>query len=191
MTATESKIVKTLIATLLLILSLVLTAGGIFPETATSEKSVTTDELNSTVKIIGPLGIGIGELVSVEGVAGITGDKIVSTWVDVDHVAGRKLETPIRIDYQIYNWANITQLEKGKRLRLNVYQQIGMRGQPDGVTEQTVPVATGWKYELHTWLVVVNQTEPRPFAFPNKFYDSVAGGHPLDRDKTTDENNAK
>ena len=150
-------------------------------QNATLGRKITTEELKSSAEIVGPLGVRIGKIVSIEAIAETTGDKIVSRWLTVDKIDGKKLAKPIRMEYSVYNWANVEKLKNAKRLTLNVYQQIGMRGIPKGVIEQTVPVATGWEYGLHTWIVVVNQTAPKPFSFPNKFYDHIDGGHPLEK----------
>ena len=144
-------------------------------------RQISTEDLQSSVKIIGPLGIEIGKLVEIEAVPNTDEGKLATTWLSVEKVAGKELPKPIRVDYAVYNWANVKRLEDGKRVKLNVFQEIGMRGIPDGVIEQTVSVATVSGYGLHTWIVVVNQTSPKPSKHRNKYYDSLRGGHPLEK----------
>ena len=145
------------------------------------KKRITTQELETQVEVIGPLGVPLGKLVEIEGVAETRSDKADSTWLAVDTVDGKTLQNSKKVEYRVYSFANVKRLEDGKRLKLNVYQEMGMKGLPEGVIEQTVPISTNsWQYSLHTWIVIVNQTAPRHLKFRNAFYDSIDGGHPFD-----------
>ena len=153
----------------------------VFSQTQSPEKHViTTSELETQVELIGPLGVPVGKLVEIEGVAETRDGKVSNTWLSVESVNGKKLDKPVKVEYAVYHWANVTHLEDGKRLSLNVYQEIEMRGIPAGVTEQTTPVSAGWRRGLYTWIVVVNQTAPKKLKFRNPYYDNVVGGHPFD-----------
>ena len=144
------------------------------------QKTVRTADLGTQVELVGPLGVPLGKLVEIEGVAETRAGKVSNKWLLIDTVNGQKLSEPVKVEYNVYHWANVTRLEDGARLTLNAYQQIGMRGLPEGVIKQTTPVSTGWPHGLYTWIVVVNQTAPEKLRFRNTYYDNVDGGHPLD-----------
>lgn len=150
-----------------------------FSQSSAPKVRIITQQLKDQIELIGPLGVPVGKLVKVEGVSETLDDKLSSKILTVDIVNGKKLEKPVVVEYVVYNWANITKLEDGKRLLLNVYQEIGMRGIPDGVMEETTAVSTGWRQVIYTW-VFVNQTSPKKLRFQNTYYDSLIGGHPFD-----------
>ena len=161
------------VATLLL-------AATCYGQEPVPQRHISTDDLQSSVRIIGPLGLEIGKLVEVEAIAETGSGKMATPWLSIEKVDGKIPPKPIRMEYSVYNWANIERLEDGVRVKLNVFQEFGTRGLPAGVMEQTVSVATRG-YGLHTWLVVVNQTSPIKPKNRNTYYDSLNGGHPLEK----------
>jgi hypothetical protein len=149
-----------------------------FAQTTDAEKRIEINALQTQYEITGPIGYPIGQLLDIEAISEWRQAKVSNTWLRVEVVNGKAFEKPVLVEYSIYQWANVKQLEHGKKLKLRVYQDIGTRGTPNGVIQETTPVSTG-SYGLHSWLVVVNQLEPKELAFRNTYYDRAVEVPPV------------
>jgi hypothetical protein len=150
-----------------------------FSQTPNAEKRIQVHALQTKYEITGPIGYPIGQLLDIEATSEWRQAKVSNTWLRVNTVNGKALEKPVLVEYSIYQWANVKQLEHGKKLKLRVYQDIGTRGTPNGVGQETTPVSSGWPYGLYTWIVVVNQLEPKELAFRNTYYDRAVEASPV------------
>jgi len=123
---------------------------------------VTTESLNNTHQLIGPLGRPVGEVFTVDLRVTEKRDKgYFEDYVTVTAIDLKPLKKPILMPARLWNWSDIKKLVRDQRHRVRVYQDAGMVGHPDAALRETVSIQT----TAHTfvcWLVILKTaTESR------------------------------
>jgi hypothetical protein len=116
------------------------------------------DELNNRYVVLGPLGEPLGAVFSVTGHRVDTSIKGQEKTFEVTHISGRPLENPVRLQYQVWPWANISDFEKNQKYELRVYQDGAFTGTPAEVLIERVIATRGYAFTTH--LVVVKSLRP-------------------------------
>ncbi|MEK6249244.1 MAG: hypothetical protein N2C12_13765, partial [Planctomycetales bacterium] len=119
-----------------------------------SRKVISSDDLNHRLVVIGPLGVPLGEMTTIEGTAVINPGKGASNLFEITSVNGRGLSKPITMSYRIWPWSDVKKLDAKARYRLRVYQDGGFAGVPAQAMKETTYVQTH-AYNFVTSLVVV------------------------------------
>lgn len=118
---------------------------------------VSTETLNTTHELIGPLGKPLGEVVTVTAtVANKPFKDPFDDYVTVFSVNGVQLQHPLKMPAKLWPWANIKELKPGQEFTLRAYQDGGMIGVPQQVMNETVAVQTV-DHAFRTWLVIINE----------------------------------
>ncbi len=115
---------------------------------------ISADDLNRKYVVIGPLGIPLGEVVTVDGIAVINQGKGATHLFQVTSVNGKTLNKPLTMPYRIWPWADLKKLDAQSRYRLRVFQDGGFAGVPEQAMKETTYVQTH-AYCFVTSLVVV------------------------------------
>ena len=119
---------------------------------------ISADDLNRRFVVIGPLGIPLGEVATVDGTAVVNQGKGASDLLQVTSVNGKALSKPVTMPYRIWPWSDLKKLDAQSRYRLRVYQDGGFAGVPDQAMKETTYVQTH-AYSFVTSLVVVRNAK--------------------------------
>jgi len=136
---------------------LMVQVDSLHAQAAASGRSISARELEGGTRIIGLLGLPLGELASVKAQVVRVGAKGDDRHVRVLEVDGRLLSAPIVLKFSVWRWGNIADKEMptDRIVKLRVYETGGMVGVPADAMRETVFVQTeGWAFE--TSLVLVN-----------------------------------
>lgn len=116
---------------------------------------VTTESLNTTHQLIGPLGRPVGEVFTVDLQVSDERDKgLFKHYVTVTAIDLKPLKQPIVMPARLWNWSDIKKLAKGQHHRVRVYQDAGMVGHPDAAMRETVYIQTTAQ-SFVCWLVIL------------------------------------
>jgi len=117
---------------------------------------VPTEVLNTTHQLVGPLGVPLGEIVTITVTVSEEPMKgMHDHYVVVSSINGARLPQPKEMPAKLWQWGNVKQLVPGQQLTLRVYQDGGMIGVPPQVMQETVYIQTS-AHVFSTWLVVIN-----------------------------------
>jgi len=120
----------------------------------TPKTAISADDINRRFVVIGPLGIPIGEVATVDGTTVINQGKGAPLLFQVTSVNGRALSKPVTMPYRIWPWSGLNKLDAQSRCRLRVFQDGGFAGVPLQAMKETTYVQTH-AYHFVTSLVVV------------------------------------
>jgi len=130
----------------------IVTAGAAEP---VKRIPVTTESLNNTHQLIGPLGRPVGEVFTVDLKVTEKPDKgDFEDYVTVTAIDLKPLKQPVVMPARLWNWSDIKKLAMGQHHRVRVYQDAGMIGHPGAALRETVSIQT----TAHTfvcWLVIL------------------------------------
>jgi hypothetical protein len=130
------------------------------PQAAQPAKvAIRAEDLNTRYEVYGPLGVPLGQVVTVVAEPFELNAKGDTVLIRVFTVDGRALGQPVDLPYEIWPWANIKSLVDNRRYELRAFQDGGFSGVPDQVMRETVYVQTG-AYRFRTKLVVANSITP-------------------------------
>jgi hypothetical protein len=133
-----------------------------FCEEPSLRTPVFTETLNSTHQLIGPLGIPLGEMLTVAATVEAKQTKgYFEDFVTMTAVNGRELAQPKQMPVRLWQWGNVKALTAGQRLTLRGYQDGGMMGVPTQAMKETMYVQTT-SHAFNTWFVIVNELQPQP-----------------------------
>jgi hypothetical protein len=115
---------------------------------------ISSDDINHRFVVVGPLGIPLGEVATVDGTAVINNGKGAARQFQVTSVNGKTLKGPVTLPYRIWPWSDLKKLDAQKRYRLRIYQDGGFAGVPAQAMKETTYVQTH-AYHFVTSLVIV------------------------------------
>jgi hypothetical protein len=125
---------------------LAVTATCIFAETTSpaSGDVVYARDLESGTRIVGLLGLPLGELTSITARFVESGSKEDPLLVEVSEVEGRRLAARIAMSFSVWQWGNLAneRFQKNADFRLRVYETGGMAGVPVEAMKETTFVPT-------------------------------------------------
>ncbi len=117
--------------------------------------SISTKSIGETHQLVGPLGLPLGEMVTVTLQVEAAREKTYfDDFVTVTAVGGRGLKQPVRMPAKLWEWGDVKSLKDGELLTARVYQDGGMIGVPGQALNETRPVSTVG-HHFATWLVIV------------------------------------
>jgi len=137
---------------------LMVQVGSLHAQAAASSRSISARELEGGTRIVGLLGLPLGELASLKAQVVRVDAKGGDRQIRVLEVDGKPLSAPIVMKFSVWRWGNIADQEipTDRIVKLRVYETGGMVGVPADAMRETVFVQTeGWAFE--TSLVLVNQ----------------------------------
>jgi hypothetical protein len=124
-------------------------------QAAAEGQPIRSGDLNGRYHIVGPLGPKLGEVLTVEArLIKLEDRKGTPRRLEVTSVNGKALAAPVRLGYELFQWAQVKSLDEGKAYRLRVYQHGVMSGIPHQAMKETVFVATT-EYAFKVVLVVL------------------------------------
>ena len=106
--------------------------GKQLPKTA-----ISADDINRRFVVIGPLGLPLGEVATVDGTAIINEGKGALHQFQVISVNDRGLESPVTLPYRIWRSRDLKKLDPQRRYRLRVYQDGRFAGVPEQAMKET------------------------------------------------------
>ena len=125
-----------------------------------SGKGVLATDLESGTRIIGLLGIPLGELASVDARIVRSDSKETDQYIEVLKVDNLELPKPIRLEFSVWQWGNLSgrPLPINRVLSLRVYETGGMVGVPLNAMKETVYVGTvDWGFSTSIVILYENQ----------------------------------
>jgi hypothetical protein len=136
-------------------------AAAAEPQAAAETKSaISAHELNSKYEVRGPLGVPLGEIVTIVCRKKLDDAKRNADLVEVFSVNGTDLPRPVVMEYAFFLAQNSGSIAKklagGQRQTLRVYQTGGFTGIPNAAMQETVSVQTQ-AYAFTTHLVVLKR----------------------------------
>jgi hypothetical protein len=125
------------------------------------EKNIPYHQLNRTVQIVGSLGIPLGKVIKVEGIAlnpGEIREKAFAgkTLLKVLTVNGKKLKNPVTIVWQTLSFVNLNPPKPGQTVTYFGYETGEMRGIPEEAFRH-IPYATTQGYHFATYFVALKE----------------------------------
>jgi len=117
------------------------------------ETTIDADELNTKYQVRGPLGISLGEVLTVVGETVVSRTKDADPKFQVDEINGRSLVRPVTMRYRLLNG---THLKTGKKYQLRAYQSGGYEGIPAEAVDDS-GAAQSPPYRFIVRLIVIKQ----------------------------------
>lgn len=119
---------------------------------------IPTESLGRSHRLIGPLGLPLGEVVTLTMKVE---DKVKKGYfpdhVTVTSIDEKDLERPVKLPARLWGYSQIKELVPGRALTVRGYQDGGMVGLPAQVFKEETFYAYSETHRFVTWLVVVNE----------------------------------
>jgi hypothetical protein len=120
--------------------------------------AITADDLNGRYVVHGPLGVPLGEVITIVAEAVEHIGKGETEVLKVISVNGKALKGPVEMPYSIWPWAGFKKFENRKTYQLRVFQDGGFDGVPLQAMKETVSVQSHG-YMFSTRLIVIRSLE--------------------------------
>lgn len=130
-------------------IALAVTAAAVFAEDPAQGAVVYARDLESGTRIVGLLGVPLGELSSITARFVESRSKEEPLLAEVSEIDGRKLPARIAMSFSVWQWGNLAndRLPRNVDLHLRVYETGGMAGVPiEAMKETTFVQAVSWGF---------------------------------------------
>jgi hypothetical protein len=127
--------------------------------------AITADELNGRYVVHGPLGVPLGEVITIVAEAVEHIGKGETKVLKVVSVNGKALKAPVEMPYSV--WPGFKKFESRKTYQLRVFQDGGFDGVPLQAMEETGPVQSHG-YMFTTRLTVIRTLDTAERARPKQ-----------------------